>query len=318
MEKKNGFSFIGIYEKFGVYLVLLFELVIFSLLTKNFLSLDNLLSVGRQVSFTGIAAVGATILMIAGGIDISSGAMLAFSGVVCAWMMVDFQIPMVPAILITLALGFGFGTISGIAYTKFNVSPFISTLAMQTILKGISYLITNAIPIRVQNTTFKFLGQGYVLGRIPFPLIVMAVLFVFGWWVLGRTYFGRHIYAIGGNAEAARLAGINVTKYCIFVFSISGLFSAIAGVLMAARLGTGQPQIGGDFAMDVITSIVLGGVSINGGSGKIILVIAGVFIMGILSNGMIMMGLNEYWQWVVRGIVLYFAVAMSNMSAKKA
>lgn len=128
---------------------------------------------------------------------------------------------------------------------------------------------------------------------------------------------GRRIYAIGGNPEAARLAGIKVDRYNILLFGVSAFFAAVAGVLMAARLGAGQPQIGGDFAMDVITAIVLGGVSITGGSGKIILVIAGVFIMGILSNGMIMLGLNEYWQWVVRGIVLFFAVAMSNLNSRK-
>jgi ribose transport system permease protein len=309
----NKVNLSKIYEKYGVFIILAIEFIVFSLISSNFLKIDNLLSVGRQVSFIGIAAVGATLLMMAGGIDISNGAMLALSGVICTHMMVAYGLPIAVAIIISLVIGFMFGAISGIAYAKFNVSPFIATLGMQTILKGIAYLITGAKPIRGFDESFKILGQGYIFNFFPLPLLIMVIVFVFGYWVLNRTFIGRYIYAIGGNKEAARLAGINTSKYSILVFATSGFFAAGAGVLMASRLGSGQPSIGTDFPMDVITGIVLGGVSINGGKGKISGVVAGVFIMGILSNGMIMAGLNDYWQWVVKGIVLIFAVAMSNI-----
>lgn len=312
----NKVNLSRIYGRYGVFIILAVEIIIFSLISSNFLTINNLLSVGRQVSFIGIAAVGATLLMIAGGIDISNGAMLALSGVICTYLMVHYGLPIAVSVIVSLVIGVIFGAISGIASAKFHVSPFISTLGMATILKGIAYLITGSKPVFGFDQSFKFLGQGYIFKFFPLPLLIMIIVFVFGYWVLNHTTIGRYIYAIGGNKEAARLAGINTAKYTILVFATSGFFAAGAGVLMAARLGSGQPSIGTDFPMDVITAIVLGGVNITGGTGKISGVVAGVFIMGILSTGMIIAGLNDYWQWVVKGIVLIFAVAMSFIGNK--
>lgn len=320
-QQKSRVTFGGVYQKYGVWIILAVEIFIFAMLSSNFFqgdnrffTPDNLLSVGRQVSFIGIAAVGGTFLMISGGIDISTGSMVSLAGVLSTMMIVEANMPIALAIIITVVVGFAFGSVSGIAYTKWKVSPMIATLAMQTILKGISYLITNAKPVRGFGDDFKFLGQGYIGGFFPVPLAIMIAVFVFGWWLLNRTYVGRHIYAIGGNSEAARLSGININKLSIIVFAFSGMFAAFAGVLMAARLGSGQPSSGiSDFAMEVITAVVLGGVSIAGGSGKIGSVVAGVLIMGILANGMVMLSLSEYWQWVIKGLVLMFAVAASNL-----
>ncbi|WP_125115113.1 ABC transporter permease [Agathobaculum sp. Marseille-P7918] len=307
----------AIYRKYGVFIILVVEVLIFMLLSENFRTLENVMTIGRQVASTGIAAVGATFLMLTGGIDISNGSMLAFSGVLAALLSVNLGLPLPVAFVITLLCGLGFGLINGVAYTRFKVSPLIATLAMQTILKGIAYLLTSAKPIYGIADAFKFIGQGYLFGFFPFPLLLMIIAFAFGFWVLDHTYIGRYIYAVGGNAEAARLSGINTNKVYMIAFGASALFASIAGLMMAGRLGSGQPAIGTDFPMDVITAIVLGGVSINGGSGKISGVLFGVFIMGVLSNGMIMVGLNDYWQWVIKGVVLLAAVAMSNVEVRK-
>ena len=205
-------------------------------------------------------------------------------------------------------------TINGIFCVRLGLSPLISTLAMQSILKGAAYLITNAQPIYGIPDSFKFLGQGYIFGVIPVPLIVMIVCFIFGYWVLNMTYIGRYFYAVGGNVEAARLSGINPRVVMLLAFGSSALFASIAGVLMAGTTWFRAAFYWRRVEMDVITAIVLGGVSINGGSGNIIGVFIGTLIMGILSNGMLMIGLSDYWQWVVKGLVLVAAVSISNVT----
>ena len=302
-----------LYQKFGVLAILIIEIAIFSLLSDRFFSLDNLFTVGRQITFTGIATVGCTLLMLTGGIDLSTGSILAFSGVICTYMMTELGVPIWLSIIAALALGILAGGISGFAFTKLKISSLIATLAMQYILRGIAFLITNAKAVYGLSETYKFLGQGYLFGFFPFPLLIFIVVFLFGLWLLNFSYIGRYIYAVGGNPEAARLSGIKINRIYMLVFVFSSFFAAIAGVLMAARMGSGQPSIGVDFPMDVITAIVLGGVSISGGSGKITGVILGVFIMGILGNGMVMLNVSDYVQWVVKGIVLLLAVAMSNI-----
>ena len=313
----NKNKLIDFYRKYGVLVILLIEIVIFSILSENFRMLSTLMTIGRQVACTGIATVGAVFLMLTGGIDISNGSMLAFSGVVSAICCVKFGLPLPVAFSITVLLGAVFGAVNGIAFTRFRVSPLIATLAMQTILKGIAYIITAAKPVYGISESFTFFGQGYVFGAVPFSLVLMLIFFVFGYWILNHTYLGRHIYAVGGNAEAARLCGIKTNRVYMFAFVASSVCAAFAGLIMAGRLGSGQPAIGTDFSMDVITAIVLGGVDISGGSGKITGVLFGVFIMGVLSTGMVMVGLNDYWQWVIKGLVLLIAVALSNLKLDK-
>ncbi|MGI6236363.1 MAG: ABC transporter permease, partial [Candidatus Excrementavichristensenella sp.] len=208
-------------------------------------------------------------------------------------------------------IGIIFGFISGVMVAKFTVPALIATLAMQTIMRGIAFILTKGIPVYGLPEGIKKLGQGYFLG-VPIPVYIMVLVFFIGWWMLEQTKFGRHIYAIGGNEEVARLSGINVFVRKIQVFSLSGFFGGLSGVIMLSRINSGQPATSEGFEMDVITAAVLGGVSVAGGQGKIINVIAGVLIMGMLGNGMTLMNLDEYWQWVTKGIVLLFAVAFDN------
>lgn len=313
MDKKAKLSFANLYSTYGVFFILVIEFLIFSLASKSFLTLGNILSVGRQMSFTGIAAIGMTLVMLTGGIDISVGSMLAMAGVLCAKLSADVGLPLWIAVVITLLIGALFGLINGAAVTRLHIPALIATLATQTILKGIAYLLTNAVPVKNLSATYKFLGQGYVFGVIPVPLIITVALYVLAWWYLDKTYLGRRVYLSGGNEEAARLSGIN-TKWTITgTYVFSGVFAAIAGVLMAARLGSGQPSVGSGFEMDVITATVLGGISVNGGKGKVVNVFVGACIMGVLANGMTMLNINQYLQWIINGLVLLFAVTMSNL-----
>ena len=313
MDKKAKLSFANLYSTYGVFFILVIEFLIFSLASKSFLTLGNILSVGRQMSFTGIAAIGMTLVMLTGGIDFSVGSMLAMAGVLCAKLSADVGLPLWIAVVITLLIGALFGLINGAAVTRLHIPALIATLATQTILKGIAYLLTNAVPVKNLSATYKFLGQGYIFGVIPVPLIITVALYVLAWWYLDKTYLGRRVYLSGGNEEAARLSGIN-TKWTITgTYVFSGVFAAIAGVLMAARLGSGQPSVGSGFEMDVITATVLGGISVNGGKGKVVNVFVGACIMGVLANGMTMLNINQYLQWIINGLVLLFAVTMSNL-----
>ena len=313
MDKKAKLSFANLYSTYGVFFILVIEFLIFSLASKSFLTLGNILSVGRQMSFTGIAAIGMTLVMLTGGIDISVGSMLAMAGVLCAKLSADVGLPLWIAVVITLLIGALFGLINGAAVTRLHIPALIATLATQTILKGIAYLLTNAVPVKNLSATYKFLGQGYIFGVIPVPLIITVALYVLAWWYLDKTYLGRRVYLSGGNEEAARLSGIN-TKWTITgTYVFSGVFAAIAGVLMAARLGSGQPTVGSGFEMDVITATVLGVISVNGGKGKVVNVFVGACIMGVLANGMTMLNINQYLQWIINGLVLLFAVTMSNL-----
>ena len=313
MDKKAKLSFANLYSTYGVFFILVIVCLIFSMASKSFLTLGNILSVGRQMSFTGIAAIGMTLVMLTGGIDISVGSMLAMAGVLCAKLSADVGLPLWIAVVITLLIGALFGLINGAAVTRLHIPALIATLATQTILKGIAYLLTNAVPVKNLSATYKFLGQGYIFGVIPVPLIITVALYVLAWWYLDKTYLGRRVYLSGGNEEAARLSGIN-TKWTITgTYVFSGVFAAIAGVLMAARLGSGQPSVGSGFEMDVITATVLGGISVNGGKGKVVNVFVGACIMGVLANGMTMLNINQYLQWIINGLVLLFAVTMSNL-----
>lgn len=310
-------QFVKLYNSYGLLAILLLEILLFSLMTDTFFTSENIMNVGRQISFTGISGVGLAIVVLAGGIDISTGMMLALSGVLCVKLNVEMGIPLWLSIIITLLVALIGGILSGEVTARLRVPALITTLAFQTIYKGVAFTITNAIPTYGLSDQFKFLGQGYVFNAIPFPLIVMVAIFVIGHFLMSKTYIGRYVYAVGGNPEAARLAGINTKRVIILSFALCTFFTAIAGIMMAGRLGSGQPGTGIGFEMDVITSVTLGGISINGGKGSILYLAIGALIMGVLTNGMMLLGLNEYIQWIVKGLVLIFAVGMSSLEISK-
>lgn len=301
------------FYKYGILIVLVALVICFSILSPAFLTVNNLMNVARQVSMIGITAVGMMFVMLTGGIDLSVGSCLAFVNVVCAYFMVKLDVNPWLAVLICVALSALCGYANGLAITKLRMPALIATMGFMNILKGLAFIISGGLPIYGFDPSFTILGQGYV-SVVPIPVIVMAVIFALGWFILNKTYFGRYFYAVGGNEEAARLSGINVSRVKQLVYTLSGIFASLAGIIMLSRLNSGQPTTGTGFEFQVIIAVVLGGVSINGGSGRIFGVIIGVMIMGVLSNGLILINVNDYVQDVVQGVVLISAVGFDCVS----
>lgn len=291
----------------AIYAFLILMLIFFSIMNRNFMTPNNLLNIARQVSIFGIASIGMTYVILLGGIDLSTGSLISFVNIITAYFLVNLNMNPWLAILISLIISAVIGFANGLVIAMIKMPPLIVTFASQTIFAGLAYIICNGRPISRFDNSFLKIGQGY-LGVIPIPIIIMAVCFVIGAFILTKTYFGRHFYALGGNEEAAELSGIHVKKTKCLVYALSGLFAGIAGIVMLSRANTGQPNAGLGYEFDVITCVVLGGVSVNGGSGKISNVIAGVLIIGVLSNGMILMDISSYMQMVIKGIILLLAV----------
>ena len=299
----------------AIFLVLAVMIIFFSLVTKTFLTLDNLFNVARQVSMLGIASIGMIFVILLGGIDLSTGSIITFVNIVTAYMMVKMDISMWPAILLTLMMCILIGLFNGFAVATFNMPALIVTFATQTIFAGVAYMISGGMPISGLPEEFAVIGQGYV-GVVPIPVLIMIVAFVLGGVILNKTYFGRYFYALGGNEEAAKLSGIRVKAIKMLVFALSGLFGGIAGIVMLSRTNSGQATAGRGYEFDVITAVVLGGVSLSGGSGRMLNVVAGVLILGVLSNGMVLMNVSSYAQTVIKGIILLLAVGFDCVQKK--
>lgn len=306
---------INVYDlvsKYTLYLVLLALIVFFSINSPFFLTTANVINIIRQIAIIGICAAGMTFVILTGGIDLSTGSILGVSAAVAARLMVTYEVHPVMATAVALTVGIVFGLVNGFFINKVGLPPLITTLGTMTALRGAAMLITEGRGIHGITRAYSVIGQGYV-GPIPIPAIIMALTFLFGYILLERTKFGRYVYGIGDNEEATRLSGVNVKKVTYSVYAISGFLSALAGVVFLSRLMSAQPTAGEGYELQIITAVVLGGVSIKGGEGKISLVIVGVIIMGVLANGMIMMNINPFWQWVVRGSVLLLAVSYDRL-----
>ncbi|MDR1252110.1 MAG: ABC transporter permease [Treponema sp.] len=304
MMKAAAFDIV---KKYGIYLALIALMVFFSAVTGSFLKLDNLFNVARQISMLGIAAVGMAFVLLLGGIDLSIGSQITLVNIVTAWLMVKAGMHPLPACLISLAMASAVGFINGWIIANIKMPPLIVTLAVMTMLEGLAFIICGGIPIFGFPKGFSVIGQGY-LGPVPIPVIIMVVILAIGAFILNETFFGRWFYAVGGNEEASNLSGINVKRVKYMVYTLSGLFAGIAGIVMLSRTNSGQALAGKGFEFDVLTAVVLGGVSVNGGSGKISNVVAGILILGVLSNGMVLMNVTQYSQMLIKGAVLLAAV----------
>ncbi len=319
----NGKLSVGaFFKKFGIVIVLIALFIVFALLNPYFMDPGNIMELLKQVAFMGIIAVGMTFCMLTGGIDLSVGSNMALALVMAALVMsqVPFGTQEANAIagsLVGIAAATGIGFANGFLVNEIKIPPLIVTLAMLQIVRGIVYISTGAIPV-YENipSVFSFLGQGSI-GLVPFPVVVMAIVFVIGGIILHKTVYGRYIYCVGGNEEVARLSGINVKKIKYSVYAISGVLTGIAGILLLSRMNSGQPRAGIGYEFEVVTACVLGGISMAGGSGKLWGVFFGVVIMGTLSYGLVSVGLNEFWQMLIKGLVLIVAVGIDSMSQAK-
>jgi ribose transport system permease protein len=287
-------------------------MVFFAVSSEAFLAPSNLFNVARQVSMLGIAAVGMTFALLLGGIDLSIGSQITLVNIVSAWLMVKGGINPFMASLLGIMLSTVLGFVNGLAIANLAMPPLIVTLCSMTILEGLAYIASKGIPIFGFPESFAAIGQGYV-GIVPIPVIIMIFILGIGFFILNFTYFGRYFYAVGGNEEASNLSGINVKMVKYLAYTLSGLFAGIAGIVMLSRTNSGQPLAGKGFEFDILTAAVLGGVSVNGGYGKISNVVAGVFIIGVLSNGMVLLDVSQYVQMVTKGLVLFAAVAFDCM-----
>ena len=271
----------------------------------------------RQNASNLFLATGMTMVIILGGIDLSVGSVIALSGVVAAGCVVNFGLPEAVGFIAAIAVGAAVGLFNGFIICKTDIPPFIVTLASMNITKGIALVLTGGAPIRCMTDAFKFPGAGYV-GPVPTPVILMIVIFVIAALMINKTQLGRHIYAVGGNVQAAKFSGISVQKVKFIVYAYTGVMAGIAGVVIASRLYSGQPTAGDGAEMDAIASVVVGGTSMSGGSGRIGGTLIGVLIIGVLNNGLNLMGVDSNFQYIVKGLVILLAVYVDFLRNKKA
>lgn len=302
-------------ENIGIYLFLVALIIFFSLMTRAFLTFSNFMVILRQVSIIGICAFGEAFVLISGGIDLSVGSVVALSGVIAATLSKFFGIPIPLAFIVGITAGGGAGLLNGILVTKAKIPPIIVTLGTLTIIRGLAFIVVGGVTIFGMPVNYRVLGRGYV-GFIPIPILIMIIVFASFFLILNNLNFGRHIYAIGSNEEAAIISGINVNRTKIMVYVLCGLMAGLGGAILSSRLDSGQAATAQGLELDVLTAVVLGGVSIAGGKGRLESVFVGVLIFGILANGMVLLNIQHFYQLVIKGAVLLLAVG-SDMLRKR-
>jgi ribose transport system permease protein len=295
------------WEASGVLAALMVLVVVLALATDAFLSQYNISVVARQASFVGLVALGQTLVLLIGGIDLSVGAAAGLSAIFGSILLTQTGIHPYAVLPITCLFGMMLGCINGFFVAVLRLNPFIVTLASWEIFAGMTLVITKGYPIRPLGETFQVFGQGSVFG-VPIPVIIFLAAGAILTFVLARTRFGRNIYAIGGNREAAELVGIRTWKVEFIVFGLAGLFAALAGILYASRMDSGQPSVGEGWLMGAITAAIIGGTSLKGGQGTIVGTILGALLMAVLANGIVLMNVSGYWERVIIGLVVLVAI----------
>lgn len=293
-------------RKYATLFILVIFLIAMAFLSDRFFTFKNLTNVGRQISLNAILALGMTLVIISGGIDLSVGGVCALGCCVCAKILNSTGSSLL-AIAVVLLIGLAVGAFNGFVVSKTGIAPFIVTLSTVSIIRGITLVMTNASPMPISNAAFKFIGQGTLLG-IPFPIYITLILAIITAFVMNKTVFGRYVYAIGGNERSAVVAGIQVKKVKISVYMLSGFLAAFTAIIYTSRLSSGVPSLGDGFEMDAITAAVIGGASLAGGQGHIWGTMIGAVIIGILNNALNLLNINSYFQDIVKGVVVLLAV----------
>ncbi|MGJ5896832.1 ABC transporter permease/substrate-binding protein [Streptomyces niveiscabiei] len=298
----------------GALTALIVLVVAMSALSGDFLTTDNLLNVGVQAAVTAILAFGVTFVIVSAGIDLSVGSVAALSATVLAWTATSHGVPVAIAVLLALATGIAAGLINGFLISYGKLPPFIATLAMLSVARGLALVISDGSPIAFPDS-ISHLGDT-LGGWLPVPVLVMVAMGLIAAFVLGRTYIGRSMYAIGGNEEAARLSGLRVNRQKLAIYALSGVFAAIAGVVLASRLSSAQPQAASGYELDAIAAVVIGGASLAGGTGKASGTLIGALILAVLRNGLNLLNVSAFWQQVVIGVVIALAVLLDTVRRK--
>jgi len=313
------------FARFRSLLALALMILVISLLSDRFLTPDNGWNILRQISVNLCLSIGMTLVILSGGIDLSVGAILALSGAVAAGLLKNglgvpgtdllFQFTPSGAILAGLVVGGGLGWANGFAITRFRLPPFVATLGMLSIARGLTMLWTGGFPLTGLGDGFGHLGTGTFLG-MPMPVWIMLGLTAVFIVVTRRTRFGRHLYAVGGNERAARLTGLNVNRIKTTVYVLAGALAGVAGLIVTARLDSAQPNAGLGYELDSIAAVVIGGTSLSGGRGSVAGTVLGCLIIGVLNNGLFLLNVSPFWQQVIKGLVILFAVALDKMNAR--
>ncbi|OQR65013.1 transporter [Streptomyces maremycinicus] len=298
----------------GALTALIVLVIAMSALSGDFLTTDNLLNVGVQAAVTAILAFGVTFVIVSAGIDLSVGSVAALSATVLAWSATQHGVPVVLAVVLAVATGIAAGLVNGFLIAYGKLPPFIATLAMLSVARGLSLVISEGSPIAFPDSV-SHLGDT-LGGWLPVPVLVMIVMGLIAAFVLGRTYIGRSMYAIGGNEEAARLSGLRVRKQKLAIYALSGVFAAAAGIVLASRLSSAQPQAADGYELDAIAAVVIGGASLAGGTGKASGTLIGALILAVLRNGLNLLSVSAFWQQVVIGVVIALAVLLDTVRRK--
>ncbi len=304
-------------KKYGILIIFVVFSAVLSVITPNFLTFGNIFNILRQASIVGVIAIGTTYVIIGGGFDISVGSLLALAGAISYGLQNHVHWSL--AVIVTLLLGAFVGMVNGFLAVKINIPSIIATLAMMTILRGLVYLYTGGYPFTLPEGVpagFSFIGQGYV-GSVPFPVIIFLSMIAFWQFILVKTKFGRYTAAIGGNKEAARLSGVKVDFYHILTFVVGGLMAAMSGIIYASRLMSVTPLAGQGYELDAIASTVIGGTSVSGGEGSVVKTLIGVLLLSIISNIFNLMGVNVYVQYLIKGVIILFAVGFDSYTKKR-
>lgn len=297
-----------LFQRFGLVVSFLLLCVVLSLLSDRFLTLNNAVNVLRQSTINGIIAVGMTYVILTAGIDLSVGAVLALCTVVTADLL-QKGMPVPLAVTAGLGLGAGLGIVNGLIITRARVPPFVATLGMMTVARGLALTYTQGRPITGLPDAFRFMGTGS-LGPIPMPILIAGLTFILGYVLLMRTWVGEYIFALGNNPVAARYAGIATGRYITFVYALAGLLSALAGMILVARLNSAQPTAGLGYEFDAIAAVVVGGTSFAGGEGGLGGTLLGVLVIAVLSNGLNLLNVSSFYQPVVTGVVIALALLL--------
>jgi sugar transport system permease protein len=312
------------FQKYVLEFVLCAVCLVLAFIAPGFLTADNLLNVLRNVSMQGLIALGMTMVIISGEIDLSVGSAVAFSGCLTAfvtqWLTgpgISAPIPLAVAIaaVVSMCAGFLSGAFSGMMRTRYQVPTFITTLALMTGLSGAAELITNGFPLTPFPDWYNVIGGGHLAG-IPVPALVFVFAFVITQFLMNNTTFGRAVYAVGGNMEAARLSGINVARIKILVMGLTSLLAAVSGIMQSSEIMSGTATTARGWELDIIAAVIIGGTSLNGGVGKIWGTMIGVLFLGVIINGMTLLNVSEYWQHVARGILILTAVLLNRLQLR--
>lgn len=298
-------------QKYGLLIAFGAICVVLSFLSPAFLTAQNGINVLRQISINAILAIGVTFVILTGGIDLSLGSVLALTGVLAATFAHPETYPLIVPIAAGILGGVLIGLLNGLLITRFRVAPFIVTLGMMTIARGGALIVSKGRPVSNLSASFNFIGSGSVLG-IPVPIVILAGVFAVSYFILSRTIFGRYVYAVGGNEEAARASGINTHKIKIAAYSICAGLAGLAGIIQASRITTGQPNAGISYELDAIAAVVIGGTSLTGGLGRVTGTLLGALLIGTLNNGLDLLNVSSYYQQVVKGLIIIGAVILDR------